>query len=228
MLSGCGSKDPGAPPEHPDSLSLVDLLENEYGIRYSIVREFNQSVADDSTATLAMINSPSHPNEDGTDGLMSIGPTNTITNLDYGSSFISPPPNELSILDYYYEIATMMEPVFGEWNGYFYVHDHNGNGMEEVIAVQLAGARFGPVIFEYHDGEFKRVLPYDSRGTLTIGWEAPAEGVLVIYESAEEAGATRFEYVWNEDEAVYELASQTAIPTEAIGELGLPQHIRRE
>ena len=130
------------------------------------------------------------------------------------------------IYAYYHEIVLMPSSVFGEWNGYFYVHDHNGNGRDEVIAMQLAGSHFVPLIYEYHDGEFRSVMPHSERGTITAGWEAPERGRIVVFERDGEGRLVRFAYVWDPGINEYREESREEISGEREGELGLPVYER--
>ena len=52
--------------------------------------------------------------------------------------------------------------AFGKWNGYSYISDFNGNGIDEVLFFQLAGTYFLPMIIEYDGKTFNNVITFET------------------------------------------------------------------
>lgn len=114
----------------------------------------------------------------------------------------------------YLDVAKSVSEVFGTWNGYFFVHDHNANGREEIIGMRLSGMDFLPAIYEYHEGSFRSVVP-DMAGRVTLALEAPAPGTIVVYEpDYEERKPQQFcrsRLVWSAESRSYELDDEEMV-----------------
>jgi hypothetical protein len=90
------------------------------------------------------------------------------------------------------------------------VHDLNGNGRDEIIAVQQSGIGSIPMVFEYYNGAFKQTLTYEDPSRTYAGIEPLGTGELRIYGYGEPRdedvpGYSWYHYRWNEDIREYEI-----------------------
>ncbi len=60
------------------------------------------------------------------------------------------------------DVISGFSSSLGRWNGYSYVGDFNGNGIDEIYAFRLAGDSFLPVVVESIGEQFRRVLEFDT------------------------------------------------------------------
>ena len=80
----------------------------------------------------------------------------SFSNEEYDSGFRSLFVYEEHLLR---QIQTL-QPRFGQWNGYCFVADFNGNGIDEIIGFQMSGSSYLPRILEYDGAEFVSLLEF--------------------------------------------------------------------
>jgi hypothetical protein len=111
------------------------------------------------------------------------------------------------ILDANDRIVAELTPTLGEWNGYFFVADHNQNGVDEIIILRLGGNTYAPEFWEYRNGELVLVLdPYDHAARV-VAMEAPEPRTVIIYDVAfdrSELPYLRQVFQWNDETKRYE------------------------
>lgn len=61
------------------------------------------------------------------------------------------------------EIINNKKLHFGKWDGYTYVSDYNGNGLDEILLFSNSPETFLPYIFEFQDGKMKTVLNVENK-----------------------------------------------------------------
>lgn len=131
-----------------------------------------------------------------------------LVGVGFRSLYLVPSPDAHASYKTYLDVAQSVSKVFGDWNGYFYVYDHNENGRDEVIGLSLSGMDFVLRIYEYHDGAFRSVFPYIA-GSATLALEAPAPGELVTYRRdfsvVDRVAFLRSRYQWDPETALYQL-----------------------
>ncbi|MBA2134145.1 hypothetical protein [Capillibacterium thermochitinicola] len=101
-----------------------------------------------------------------------------------------------------------LESKFGPWDGYFYVHDLNQNGVDEIIGFNLKASQIIPEIYEYQDGAFVEVLGYWDYSGQFARIKFPAARQIQIYgyggELDEMLGYYPWKlYEWSEEERRY-------------------------
>jgi hypothetical protein len=100
-----------------------------------------------------------------------------------------------------------LKPILGEWNGYFFVHDHNSNGVDEIVHFAAGGVQYIPMVWEYQDGELKEVLDAASHVSISLLVEMPQPGTVIVYHTLLNTGEEEYlreTFVWNEQSGRYE------------------------
>lgn len=118
------------------------------------------------------------------------------------------------ILDAEERIVAELTPTLGEWNGYFFVADHNGNGVDEFVTLALGGSQYAPVIYEYANGGLNDVLdPFTDVG-FTVAVQTPEPRAIVVYDfspNREGLPYRRLVFEWSEETGLYERISSTPV-----------------
>jgi hypothetical protein len=55
-------------------------------------------------------------------------------------------------------VIRKVDSKFGSWDGYCYLNDYNGNGLDEILFFKLTGMDFLPFIFEFKNNNMQAVL----------------------------------------------------------------------
>lgn len=105
-----------------------------------------------------------------------------------------------------------LESKLGPWDGYFYIHDLNQNGVDEIIGFNLRASQFIPEIYEYQDGTFIEMLGYWDYSGQFARMEFPARKEIRIFgygASDEMPQSYPWKwYEWSEDERRYVLIQE--------------------
>jgi hypothetical protein len=108
-------------------------------------------------------------------------------------------------------VIKSLEPVFGKWNGYFYLYDLNKNGINEIfIFPEKAGGHVVMTIYEFRKDRFVRLTPsrfdMDRLDEISVDINNSSFTIKIQYEFEEhKEGHREKTYKWNGKKQVYEL-----------------------
>jgi len=108
---------------------------------------------------------------------------------------------------------------WGKWDGFCYVRDFNGNGLDEILFFKVTGMSFLPYIFEYRNGKMRVILdPPPTYSNIMMQFEAVEETKKYIKiwgwgndeKNANDPNGKRdwYKYVWNERMDKYQIVDK--------------------
>lgn len=113
------------------------------------------------------------------------------------------------------EIINNKKLKFGKWDGYTFVYDYNGNGLDEILLLSNSPETFLPYIFEFHDGKMKTVLDvkdednFDANVKGFVETTSDKKGKYVEIYDAFESSRTESvwweKYTWSKNKKMYVL-----------------------
>ena len=191
--------------------SAEEILKDEYYPRYQLLKEVEGKFSPNgSIKRLFLLNdtrqhhgSPKHK-------------INLHKLLAYdenqGKMIEHPFAEEFTDLEYALKRIIPLETKLGPWDGYFYIHDLNQNGVDEIIGFNLGASQFIPEIYEYQDGTFIETLGYWDYSGQFARMEFPARKEIKIFgygasDEMPESYPWKW-YEWSKEEQRYVLIQE--------------------
>lgn len=184
--------------------SAEEILEEEYYPRYRLLKEVEGNFSPcGNIKRLYLLN----------DSRRHVGSSRDMLHLNKLLAYEQGKMVEVPFWEEYIDFEPILRKIipleskFGPWDGYFYVHDLNQNGVDEIIGFNLKASQIIPEIYEYQDGAFVEVLGYWDYSGQFARIKFPAARQIQIYgygKYDEMPGHYPWKlYEWSEEERRY-------------------------